>query len=724
MHKKLVLFSIISVFFIASLGTLALLLPSLCNLYLLPYLLRDLPFTVKEANLSRITPWTARGSLYLGNDDRPVVAVPRFQLSYSPRTLLNGKTSVLLIDAASLHIDLTKDHPADSGPPDQPAVADQAMTASALKLPFALEKLVVNNLVLTFHRNDQESFSLTTDSQFTLGYDNRGENGVVPETLVGEISGRGAVAFTAGLKGRPTPLGHELDFRLQTPDIGSIARGIPSLASLQPTGGLTLTGQILLVPPENSFSAKARITAEMAGPPLTIAAEGRWHADTTELRFQLDSEAFALGNNLAFDPVLVEGKMTLEGSTVTGELEARLDKIVARRAEMVFKGFELHLPFAFPQENAAETATLTVTEIHYRNINCGRLVATVTPERGKIAFKSEITSPLAPALHISCAGRTDEYPDFTLGCTLPATEIHSTSLAGLLQLPVDLSFAGELTAQGEMTIDNGTPRGWLRAGYHNGTLNVGEAALGQIDFGINLPHLPLLQSAPGQLCTIGTLDLGKVKATDAVIHFRIEDFDSLFLEKSRFSWCGGSVDTGGIRVTRTMEDVETTLYCDRLGFTELLGQFGIDDAEGEGSLNGRLPIVVSRKGIVFDDGFLFSTPGKSGIVRFHDSSQVAAGMGGIDQAAYLDYSLKALENFAYNWTKLTFSGDQEELLINMQLDGKPALPLPFGYRDGQIVKNTEGPGLQHPILLDVNVRLPTKDMFRFGKNVQSIMEKM
>jgi hypothetical protein len=173
-----------------------------------------------------------------------------------------------------------------------------------------------------------------------------------------------------------------------------------------------------------------------------------------------------------------------------------------------------------------------------------------------------------------------------------------------------------------------------------------------------------------------------------------------------------------------MKELETTLYCDRLGFTELLAQFGIDQAEGEGSLNGRLPMIINKNGVVFEDGFLFSTPGNSGIVRFNDTSRLRQGMPDMGASAYLDYSMKALENFSYNWTKLTFNSRQDDLLIAMQLDGKPAVPLPFGYKNGQIEPSSQGPGLQHPIRLDVNFRLPIQDLFRYGKNIQSFMENM
>jgi len=184
------------------------------------------------------------------------------------------------------------------------------------------------------------------------------------------------------------------------------------------------------------------------------------------------------------------------------------------------------------------------------------------------------------------------------------------------------------------------------------------------------------------------------------------------------------VEAGAIKLFENMEKIETTLYCDRLHYTDLLSQFGIGDAEGGGSLNGRLPLIISREGIEFDNGFLFSTPGNSGIVRFKNTQKLRQGMAGMGKTVYLDYSMDALENFSYNWTKLTFNTEGEELLLQLQLDGKPAEPLPYGYQEGQIARSGEGGGIQHPIRLDVNFRLPMREMFRYGKSIQSFMENM
>jgi hypothetical protein len=65
----------------------------------------------------------------------------------------------------------------------------------------------------------------------------------------------------------------------------------------------------------------------------------------------------------------------------------------------------------------------------------------------------------------------------------------------------------------------------------------------------------------------------------------------------------------------------------------------------------------------------------------------------------------------------------DELLLAMQLDGKPVRPLPFGYSKGKIMATDKGNGLQHPIRLDINFRLPLQ-IIEYGKNIQSLLEKM
>ena len=81
------------------------------------------------------------------------------------------------------------------------------------------------------------------------------------------------------------------------------------------------------------------------------------------------------------------------------------------------------------------------------------------------------------------------------------------------------------------------------------------------------------------------------------IVFRVESPESVFLEKSSFSWCSGKVETAGVRLSTAKKEVQTTLYCDRLNMVELLAQVGLADTEGQGSLNGRLPVSFNQDGI-------------------------------------------------------------------------------------------------------------------------------
>ena len=168
-------------------------------------------------------------------------------------------------------------------------------------------------------------------------------------------------------------------------------------------------------------------------------------------------------------------------------------------------------------------------------------------------------------------------------------------------------------------------------------------------------------------------------------------------------------------------EVDTTIYCNRVNFADLLTQFGFDQTEGEGALNGKLPVKISKNGIHFADGFLFSTPGTGGIVRFTNTDLLRQGMGAVTKSGYLGYSLMALEDFAYNWTRLSFKSSADDLLMTMELDGKPRSPLSFAFKNGMMVETDQGNGLQYPVRLDVNFNLPLNDLLQVGRNINSIM---
>jgi hypothetical protein len=222
---------------------------------------------------------------------------------------------------------------------------------------------------------------------------------------------------------------------------------------------------------------------------------------------------------------------------------------------------------------------------------------------------------------------------------------------------------------------------------------------------------------------VGTLDISTLHLSDASVTFRLENSQSLFIEKSRFNWCGGTLESGSLRLSSQTSEIDTIFYCSRIGLAELLEQFGFKGTEGEGSLNGKLPIRLSRERIDFEDGFLFSTPGTGGIVRFTDTDLLRQGVGAVSEAGFLNYTLQSLEDFTYNWTKLSFDSAADDLLLTLELDGKPSTALPFKFNNkGMLVESDQGQGLQYPIRLDVNFRVPLADLFQVGQSINSIME--
>jgi hypothetical protein len=796
MKKKFHLLLTLPAVIVLAVTIFSLSLPYLCDLFLLPQFTRELPFAEKELSLSRISPWKVRGTLTLADEELPVVSVPRFELHYTPGDLFRGKATTLLIDSASLHLEIRDGYPAIRGLVTDSASKGQKERKSALLLPLAVEKIIIKNSTITLHKNKQETLNLIIDGRFTLDFLKQVLQKNIISSLSGDIIVRGDVNFRSELEVTSLADGHELQLHLQAPDLSQLATFFPKLLELQPAGEFSLDGRVkteqfnkisdyelavrfsrfaiskngfllvnnspeepivlniagnleqaryslagaVLAAPERceldlegqvgivkgDFTGTGQILFEGTQAPVAIQFNGDNSETGTRVGYQLQSDAYTIANNFSFSPFMGVGTVNIEKSVVSGNLSGRLAKIIDKSRQVTLVDLELQLPFQFSLQQPEKTpeGSFTIQEVRYKGVNSGRLQSTLKLSREAVDFTTMFSTPFEPGLQLTCNGSAQLTSDFSFGCRIPETVIGPSSLPPYIQLPDELSFSGKIKAGGEFSVIKKIPAGKLVVEFHDGTLTQGVNSLEDINLGIVFPRLPLIQSSPGQLCTISSVNLGKIKLSDARIRFRIEDEQSIFIEKSRLSWCGGKVETGSLRISRSMKELETTLYCDRLGFTELLGQFGIEDTEGEGSLNGRLPLHISNQKVVFDDGFLFSTPGNSGIVRFNNTRQLRQGMGDISNSAYLDYSMQALENFSYNWTKLSFNSEEEDLLITMQLDGKPEKTLPFGYKNGHIVPSSKGPGLQHPIRLDVNFRLPLQDLFQYGKNIQSIMENL
>lgn len=382
------------------------------------------------------------------------------------------------------------------------------------------------------------------------------------------------------------------------------------------------------------------------------------------------------------------------------------------------------LPLTWNDESQADAAgSIAAASLFFRGASWAALSGEISRSEGAIGCTGRVRAQFFPhpELSFSTHYRLKEH-HLQLDWRLPVTLIDSANLPARDWLPGDFSFQGRLASQGQLQFTGSRFTGAAELELLDGTALVPERglAVSGMACSLHLPRLPLLISAPSQICRAASVDIGTLHFSDATIAFRVEDPTTIFIEKSRAGWCQGTVESGSVRLSSRKPEVETVLYASRLNFAEVLNQFGFDQTEGEGTLNGKLPVRWADRRLFFDDGFLFSTPGTGGIVRFTSTELLRQGIGAASQNGSLNYSVRALEDFAYNWTKVTLNSSADELLMALELDGQPRTPLPFSFKDGALVESQQG-SLQYPVRLDINVRLPLNELLQVGHNVKTIM---
>jgi hypothetical protein len=108
------------------------------------------------------------------------------------------------------------------------------------------------------------------------------------------------------------------------------------------------------------------------------------------------------------------------------------------------------------------------------------------------------------------------------------------------------------------------------------------------------------------------------------------------------------------------------LYCDGLDLAAILEQFGAAEAEGNGTVNGKIPVRYNNGRITFNDGLLFSTPGSRGRIKFRDTKKLAAIIPQ-DSAQYVNIELarEALKDFQYKSARIGLNTENEDLLLSL-----------------------------------------------------------
>ncbi|MGR3311014.1 MAG: intermembrane phospholipid transport protein YdbH family protein [Candidatus Brocadiales bacterium] len=394
------------------------------------------------------------------------------------------------------------------------------------------------------------------------------------------------------------------------------------------------------------------------------------------------------------------------------------------------------IPFQWPCEDLGRRGNFLVEDIDWNNLKLGTVSGTIRQSGLGMVFEGNHDSNLLPGLTLNFKGNAGYFAEedlkVELDFSVPRFNSNSVDLGEFISEAEGILFSGELEVDGNLFVDaEGNIKCSMNTVVQNSSIELEEqgVAVEGINCTLSMPDLLSMRSAPNQQFSFKKASFGEIAFSDGKIGLQIESPETIFVEKFEFKWCNGHVYTHAMRVPLYEANYDITLLCDRLELSKILGQFGITKAEGSGTVNGRIPIKFVKGKLSIDNGFLYSTPGKGGTIHIIGTDILDIGIPrNIPQYSQLDFAKEALKNFSYNWVTLSLNTEEDDLLLQMSLDGKSMEPLPFTYdrRLGSFVRiqaSSKG-GINYPIHFDINFRFPVNKILYFGQSAKDIFDKL
>jgi hypothetical protein len=422
-----------------------------------------------------------------------------------------------------------------------------------------------------------------------------------------------------------------------------------------------------------------------------------------------------------------------KGVTTTGRLGLTADRILETRSKAAIEQIDLALPWLWPMESEGQKGRISVPQIRLARKHLGSIEGYMQ-QTGSVLRLSATHSGLlfdgAEAQIDAKIGKATTGMAGRIRYRLNYEADDFTDLAPLTGALAGIEFKGAVAATAEVAITGGTSQGEVSTRISQGTLRFEKANLviegieGQLVF----PEIPRRASSPDQLVQFERAALGNLLFENGRIHFQLEQNGAFFVEQGRVDWCGGRIDLQPFRIIPHVRDYRFVVHCDRLRLSEVLNQLGDIHAEGDGTVNGKIPLRLKNKSIFFEDGFLYSTPGQEGTIRVTGTERLTTGIPmNTPQFGQLDLAREALKDYSYKWARLQFNTQDDTLMLQMQMDGKPTYPLPFEYDKGLggFVRAAPGSPGSHfqGIRLDMNLRLPFNEFLRLEEAFQQFIEQ-
>ncbi|MDR4508187.1 MAG: YdbH domain-containing protein [Candidatus Brocadiaceae bacterium] len=459
----------------------------------------------------------------------------------------------------------------------------------------------------------------------------------------------------------------------------------------------------------------------------------RYEMEMSDINYVAEFAKARFHDFTIFGDIVIQNGLPLETRVFANVSDAEFG-MGKFHAEKISARIPFKWPYSLLEKNASgneEGGYFTVEELYYEGRKLGSLSSLLRQE----------------SLGFTIAGQHNNiFPEFILNFSGTAgvknNEITSSidfhtskeqkqvkiKLGELLPGLKGIFYEGCFEFSGNWSFTNGTVRSSIETRVHNSKIESSKKKfiIEGIDLDLKLQDIFNFRSLPKQILKFDNIVWGDIQIGKGEIQFQIESPNIFSLEKSKFSWCYGNIYTPSFHIEPEKEELDVVFYCDRLRLATVLEQFKAANVKGSGTVNGLIPISIKDGKIKFVDGFLYSTPGEEGIIRFN-TDNLATGMQGIQQNIQMEIAREALNNFQYDWAKLFLNSEGNELTLAMQLDGKPAGLLPFGYKknvglykeNGNSEKKAHFQGLR----FDINFRLPLDEMLHYGKGFNYLFKE-
>ncbi|WP_319468841.1 YdbH domain-containing protein [uncultured Pseudodesulfovibrio sp.] len=476
-----------------------------------------------------------------------------------------------------------------------------------------------------------------------------------------------------------------------------------------------------------AFSVAA-MGIEMPGEFSAKLADGKWAFElaadnSVSQRLETDGRAIGLGGL----SLSAKGTATNDGADMV--VQASTGRINLDGTGLRTGRVKLSLPLKWPAPEKNTTGNLSVSSLRHGKMRLGSVHAKLRQEGTNVGFGGVFATELLPGLRVSFSGSSSMTGrEATLKFKVPRYALPEGFDASKLHVSLkDIAFTGNLNIEGGVDVSQDGIDSRLGVFLTGGSASFGEGGM-KID-GIRIyfesPDIIDFHSSPAQVFAFDSFTAEGIRVENGLVTFQLEPRGVVLVERGRFKWCDGFVESRAFRVVPGLDEYDVTLFCTNLKLTQLLHQLGLAKAKGDSALSGELPVTWKRGQISFNDGFLHSTPGQGGVIQVEAMEDLVQSIPkGTPQRGQLELARAAIKDFEYKWVRIKADTVGRDLLVRLSLDGKPVSTLPFVYRKefggfAMVEGDVKGSNFQG-LRLDVNFSLPLDRILLYKNLIKRI----